>query len=64
MPLSRRLRRPTIAVETLLLAGVLYLLAACNAPFWHAALAGLSWAAASTAGYFVHRPSPGVRPGR
>lgn len=33
-------RRPALGTETLVLAGVVYVLAACNGPFWRAALAG------------------------
>ncbi|MBA2963391.1 MULTISPECIES: phosphoethanolamine transferase [Ramlibacter] len=42
------IRRPSLHVETLLLACALYLLLACNLPFWRAALAGRDWALAGT----------------
>lgn len=48
-----RIERPTLHTETLVLAAVLYLLAACNLPFWRAALAGRDWAAAGTWALFV-----------
>jgi lipid A ethanolaminephosphotransferase len=43
-----RLRRPELATETLVLLAALYLLAACNLPFWRAALAGRDLAAPGT----------------
>ena len=46
-----RLRRPVVHVETLLLLGALYLLLACNGPFWRAALAGRGWDAPATWGF-------------
>jgi lipid A ethanolaminephosphotransferase len=42
------MRRPSLHTETLVLACVLYLLLACNAPFWRAALAGRDWGSAGT----------------
>lgn len=44
-------RRPTLTVETLLLLAALYLLLACNGPFWRAALAGRDWAQPATWGF-------------
>ncbi|MDF3823175.1 phosphoethanolamine transferase domain-containing protein [Leptospira sp. 96542] len=43
--------RPTLSVEALLGLGVLYLLLACNTPFWRAALAGRTWDAPATWGF-------------
>ncbi|RYY89462.1 MAG: phosphoethanolamine--lipid A transferase, partial [Comamonadaceae bacterium] len=41
-------RRPSLHTETLVLLAALYLLAACNGPFWRAALAGRDWSAPGT----------------
>jgi len=43
-----RMQRPTLHTETLVLICAVYLLAATNLPFWHAALAGRDWAATGT----------------
>ncbi len=43
-----RLRRPELDTETLVLLVAVYLLAACNLPFWRAALAGRDLAAPGT----------------
>src|SRR6185295_15744562 len=40
MRFTERLRRPELAVETILLLGSLFLASAANLVFWHAALAG------------------------
>jgi lipid A ethanolaminephosphotransferase len=41
-------RRPVLHAETLVLLCALYLLLACNGPFWRAALAGRpAWSAAT-----------------
>src|SRR3954471_14075174 len=42
------MRRPSLHTETLVLACALYLLLACNAPFWRAALAGRDWTSGGT----------------
>src|SRR3954470_10676930 len=42
------MRRPSLHTETLVLACALYLLLACNAPFWRAALAGREWGSPGT----------------
>ncbi|MGZ5180082.1 MAG: phosphoethanolamine transferase [Ramlibacter sp.] len=46
-----RMQRPTLHTETLVLICAVYLLAACNLPFWRAALAGRDWASAGTWGF-------------
>lgn len=48
-----RIRRPTLHTETLVLAAAVYLLAACNLPFWRAALAGRDWATPGTWALFI-----------
>lgn len=48
-----RIDRPTLHTETLVLAAALYLLAACNLPFWRAALAGRDWATPGTWALFA-----------
>ncbi|HZY19422.1 MAG TPA: phosphoethanolamine--lipid A transferase [Ramlibacter sp.] len=42
------LRRPALHTETLVFLCALYLLAACNLPFWRAVVAGRSWTAPGT----------------
>lgn len=48
---AMRLHRPTLQVETLVLLAALYLMLACNGPFWRAALAGRDWGQPSTWGF-------------
>ena len=48
-----RIERPTLHTETLVLVAAVYLLAACNFPFWHAALGGRDWAAPGTWALFA-----------
>jgi lipid A ethanolaminephosphotransferase len=48
-----RAERPTLHTETLVLASAVYLLAACNLPFWRAALAHRDWAAPGTWALFL-----------
>ena len=40
---AMRLARPTLHAETLVLLAAAYLLAACNGPFWRAALGSRDW---------------------
>ena len=51
MRFTERLRRPELAVETILLLGSLFLASAANLVFWHAALAGRPAADAATLRY-------------
>jgi lipid A ethanolaminephosphotransferase len=48
-----RIERPTLHTETLVLVSAVYLLAACNLPFWHAALAGRDWQTPGTWALFL-----------
>ena len=50
---AMQLRRPGLHVETLLLLCALYLMLACNLPFWRAALAGRTWNSLATWGFAV-----------
>ncbi|MFL6694159.1 MAG: phosphoethanolamine transferase [Ramlibacter sp.] len=48
-----RFERPTLHTETLVLASAVYLLAACNLPFWRSALGARDWAAPGTWAFFL-----------
>ncbi|GAC1539840.1 MAG: phosphoethanolamine--lipid A transferase [Ramlibacter sp.] len=48
-----RMARPTLHTETLVLLTAVYLLAACNLPFWRAALGARDWADPGTWAFFV-----------